>query len=228
MDQMFNTSTYTVPQIVVFGIGCALWALLYLILIRNYFRYRFIEMPLAAAASNFAWEFLWAYVFTSDMGRFVETLNRIWFVLDIVIFWAVLHVGVKQLGIERLKRQFVPLMLFMLVAFGFGYYYFGKEGYDTATGLTSGLMANLIISGLYPVIMLRQPSLYGISPAVGWLKMVGTGLITVFTFMFFPEGHGFIKSMGLAVLVMDLYYLYLLYDRMRRDAAAEQATAATA
>ena len=46
--------------------------------------------------------------------------------------------------------------------------------------------------------------------------------------MFFPEGHGFIKSMGLAVLVMDLYYLYLLYDRMRRDAAAEQATAATA
>ena len=93
MDQMFNTSTYTVPQIVVFGIGCALWALLYLILIRNYFRYRFIEMPLAAAASNFAWEFLWAYVFTSDMGKFVETLNRIWFVLDIVIFWAVLHLS---------------------------------------------------------------------------------------------------------------------------------------
>ena len=77
-------------------------------------------------------------------------------------------------------------------------------------------------------MMLRQPSLYGIPPAVGWLKMVGTGLITVFAFMFFPEGHGFIKSMGLAVLVMDLYYLYLLYDRMRRDAAAEQATAATA
>ena len=105
MDQMFNTSTYTVPQIVVFGIGCALWALLYLILIRNYFRYRFIEMPLAAAASNFAWEFLWAYVFTSDMGKFVETLNRIWFVLDIVIFWAVLHVGVKQLGIAKPRRR---------------------------------------------------------------------------------------------------------------------------
>lgn len=74
---------------------------------------------MAAAASNFAWEFLWAYVFTSDMGRFVETLNRVWFLLDIVIFWAVLHVGVR-LGIEWLRRQFVPLMLFMLVAFGFG------------------------------------------------------------------------------------------------------------
>lgn len=47
MDPLFNTSTYTVPQIVVFGVGCALWAVLYLILpFRNYFRYRFIEMPL--------------------------------------------------------------------------------------------------------------------------------------------------------------------------------------
>lgn len=227
MEPMFNTSTYTVPQIVVFGTGCALWALLYLILIRNYFRYRFIEMPLAAAASNFAWEVLWAVVFTTDMGRFVDLLNKCWLLLDIFIFGAVLHVGVKQLGIERLKRHFMGLMLAMMLAFGVGYYGFTKAGFDTATGLTSGLIANLIISGLYPVMMLRQPSLDVISPAVGWLKMIGTGLITVFAFMYFPEGQWFIKSMGLAVLVMDLYYLYLLYERLRNDAATKGVTAAT-
>lgn len=227
MDPMFNTTTYTVPQLVVFGLGCTLWALLYLLLIRNYFRYKFIEMPLVAAASNFAWEFLWAFVFKADMGRLVEMLDKAWFLLDIFIFGAVLHVGVKQLGIERLKRHFMPLMLLIMVAFGFGYYFFKVEGYDTATGLTSGLIANLIISGIYPVMMLRQPSLDCISPAIGWLKMVGTGLITVFAFMYYPEGHGFIKSMGLAVLVLDLYYLYLLYERLRRDAAAKGAPAAT-
>lgn len=224
MDPLFNTTTYTVPQLVVFGIGCSLWAVLYLILIRNYFRYRFIEMPLVAAASNFAWEFLWAFVFKADMGRFVEILDKVWFLLDIVIFWAVLQVGMKQLGIERLKSQFRPLMLFMLLAFGFGYYFYTRAGFDTATGLTSGLMANIIISGMYPVMMLRQPTLYGISNAIAWLKMVGTGLITVFAFMIYPEGHGFIKTMGLAVLVMDLYYLYLLYERRRRDASPAAAS----
>lgn len=225
MGPMFNTSTYTVPEIIVFGTGCALWAVLYLILIRNYLRYHFIEMPLAAAASNFAWEVLWAVNFKTDMGRFVDLLNKCWLILDIFIFGAVLHVGVKQLGIERLKRHFMSLMLLMMGAFGVGYYTFTEAGFDTATGMTSGLMANVIISGLYPVMMLRQPSLDIISPAVAWLKMIGTGLITVFAFMHFPEGLWFAKSMGLAVLVMDLYYLYLLYERMGNEAAARNAAA---
>ena len=121
MEPLFNTVTYTTPQIVFFTIGCGLWAMLYLILIRNYFRYRFIEMPLIAAASNFAWEFLWAFVFKEDMGRLVGYLDKAWFILDIAIFGFVLHVGQKQLGIQRFKRHFVPLMLVIMLAFGAGY-----------------------------------------------------------------------------------------------------------
>ena len=53
-------------------------------------------------------------------------------------------------------------------------------------------------------MMLRQASLAYISTSIAWLKMIGTGMITVFAFLVYPEGHWFIKNMGLAVLVLEL------------------------
>ena len=217
MGPWFNTDLYTVPQLLVFVTGCGLWALLYLILIRNFLRDRFVEMPIVAAASNFGWEFLWAFVFKTDMGLLMNLGYKLWFFLDVFIFAAVLRYGKDQVHIPELRRHFRASMLLILLAFGIGYYFFTAEGFDTPTGLTSGLIANVVISGLYPLMMLRKPSLAGISTAIAWLKMLGTGLITLFAFMYFQEGAWFIKSLGLAVLALDLYYLYLLYERIGRE-----------
>ncbi len=220
MDAWFTLEIYTVPQLVVFITGCGLWAVVYLLLIRNFLRDQFIEMPIVAAASNFAWEFLWAFVFVTDMGRLMNWGYKLWFFLDVFIFAAVLRYGMDQVHIPRFKKAYLPLMIAILLAFGAGYYFFTAEGYDTPTGLTSGMLANVVISGLYPFMMLRRPSLKGISTSIAWLKMIGTGLITVFTFMFFPAGEAwFIKTMGLTVLVLDLYYIYLLQDRRKQKAA---------
>ena len=50
-----NTVDYTIPELVLFGIGCFLWVIAYGILIRNILVYKKIEMPTIAGCGNFAW-----------------------------------------------------------------------------------------------------------------------------------------------------------------------------
>jgi hypothetical protein len=217
VDQLFNLVDYTPAQLIVFNVGCGLWAVIYLIYIRNHRRSGFLEMPDIAAASNFAWEFLWAFVFTANMGLLINWCYKIWFFLDIYIFFVVLRDGREQVTRPAFYRHYRPLILAILIAWGVGYYFFTAEGYDTATGLTSGLIANLAISAQYPFMMFGQKDLSVVSTPVAWLKMIGTGLITVFAFMYFQEAW-FIKAMGVVVLLLDLYYIYLLAQRRRQEA----------
>lgn len=216
MSQWLNTTDYTPAQLTVFLAGCGLWAVVYILYIRNHRRYGFIEMPVIAAASNFAWEGLWGFRFQTDMGLLLQWGYRLWFILDIYIFAMVLRYGVDQVHLPELKKHYRAWIIGIMLVSGVFYYFFQVEGYDTPTGLTSGLIANVLISALYPFMMLRKKDLVGVSTAVAWLKMAGTGLITLFAFMFFAPGEAwFIKTLGLTVLGLDLYYIWLLADRRR-------------
>jgi hypothetical protein len=216
MSQWLNMTKYTPAQLTVFLVGCGLWAVVYFIYIRNHRRYGFIEMPVIAAASNIAWEGLWGFKFQTDMGPLLQWGYQLWFILDIYIFVMVVRYGVDQVHLPEFQKHYRAWIIGIMLAFGVFYYYFQVEGYDTPTGLTSGLIANLFISALYPFMLLRKADLVGVSTAVAWLKMVGTGLITLFAFMFFAPGEAWlIKSMGLAVLFLDLYYIWLLAARRR-------------
>lgn len=218
INKLFNLVDYTPAELMVFNIGCALWAVIYIIYIRNHRRTGFLEMPDIAAASNFAWEFLWAFLFVANMGLLINWLYKAWFVLDIYIFWVVVKDGREQVAKPQFYRHYRQLIILILIAWGLGYYFFTQEGYDTVTGLTSGLIANLAISAMYPFMMLARKDFSSVSHSVAWLKMIGTGLITLFTFMHFQEAY-FIKTMGIVVLVLDLYYIYLYYQRRRVESS---------
>jgi hypothetical protein len=89
-----------------------------------------------------------------------------------------------------------------------------KEGYDTSIGANSGYILNIIISVLYPVVMIKTGAQY-FSKLVAWTKMIGTGLITVSLFFFYPKNH-FVQTLGIIVLALDSYYIYLLYLFQKR------------
>jgi hypothetical protein len=217
-----NCVPYTTLELALFAGGCLLWVVAYGLLIRNMRRDKVSEMAVVAGCSNFAWEFLWSFFFFTDMGYFLVWTYRAWFFLDIFIFWHLLRVGNKQVGDPFLKKHFIPLSLATTVAFTVVYYFFTKEGHDTLIGANSAYIAQLFISSFCLLLLIKSPTLFGFSPAIGWLRSVGTGMNTIFMLLHYPDNH-FLHSMALLSMALDAAYLVLFHVRKSRVGMARPA-----
>ena len=90
MDHILNfVDTQCVPfthlQLGLFAVGCLMWVLAYLIIIKNGLRFKAVDMAGIAAFSNFGWETVWSWFFRTDMGWFLQATYRAWFFPDILI-----------------------------------------------------------------------------------------------------------------------------------------------
>jgi hypothetical protein len=175
-------------------------------------------MPPIAAASNFAWEFLWSTAFETDMGQLLVWTYRSWILFDLAIFTMVIMYGSKMLQSDALKRHFKPLILAATAGFFILYYFFTAEGNDTSIGANSAYIAQLFISAYYLLVILEPRDLRYFSTAVAWLRSVGTGMNTVFMLIHYPEYH-WLHAMGLIALALDATYIFLFYRRRRTVAA---------
>jgi hypothetical protein len=211
-EPIINLRDYTVAEHVTFAIGCLLWVFTYVVVIKNIRRYQFVEIPFIAVSANFAWEFLWSWVFRTDMGLLYVWGYRVWFFLDCVIVWHTFRLAWKQLP-EGLPRAMAIWAFSGGIAAWFGMLYFYIKNYDlpiSHMGAYSGYILNVLMSALYIPLLLRIRNLEWMSEANAWFKGVGTALITVFCFMHFKEG--FLLSMCVVTTALDATYLYLLYS----------------
>ena len=96
MHKLFNTADYSVPQLVLFGVAAAYWVWVYVVVIKDILKNRFVGIPVLAVCANIAWEFLWSFFFYTNMGAFFEWGYRAWFILDVFIFYSVLRFGKIQ------------------------------------------------------------------------------------------------------------------------------------
>lgn len=215
-QSFLNTVEYTPLELTLFAGGCLLWVVAYAILVRNGLRYKFIEMPPIAAASNFAWEFLWSTAFETDMGLALVWTYRAWIIFDLGIFTLVILYGHKLVQTEAFHAHFKPLIVLVMLAFGVLYYLFTAEGYDTSIGAHSAYIAQLFISTYYIVVIFQRRDLRHFSAAIAWLRSVGTGMNTVFMLIHYPTHH-WLHAMGLIALGLDAFYILTFY---RRRAAA--------
>ena len=210
MNSLFNLTDYTVTDHVFFAIGCLLWVFTYVIVIRNIVKKRFIEIPIMAICANFGWEFLWSFVFHTDMGELYVWGYRIWFFMDCYIVYGLFKYGVKQVSIPVIKNYFSIITTFGLLAWGIILYFYIKL-YDapfTHMGANSGYVLNVMMSALYITFFLKTNQRDGFSLLAAWLKGVGTLLITVFCFLHFNDG--FLLSMCIVTTLLDLVYIFLL------------------
>ena len=210
MNHWFNTVDYTVPEHICFAVGCFMWVVVYLIIIRNIHRIKFIEIPMVAICANFAWEFLWSWVFMTDMGLVYVWGYRIWFFLDCYIVYSVFRLGYKQL--VSLPKSFGKgIMTGGLIASFFMLYFYIKI-YDAPMshmGAYSGYVLSVLMSALFISLLIRKKDVSLFSEANAWLKFLGTFLVTVFCFMHFTDW--FLLSMGVVTAVLDVFYLTFYY-----------------
>lgn len=219
LEQLVNLKDYTPLELLLFAGGCYVWVVVYIIYMKNIHQQKCIGMPVFAAAGNVAWEFVWGWIPPyTDMGPLLVWAYRIWFIFDLYIFYGVVRYGADQVINPAIKQYFRPLIVITAIGWGIIIYFFKKEGFDTPIGANSAYIAQMFISVLYVLLLLRHPKYVWFSAPVAWLKMIGTGTNTIFMLMHY-DSH-FLHTLAVMSLIVDNVYIYLFY-RARANNAIE-------
>ena len=86
------------------------------------------------------------------------------------------------------------------------------EGYDTLIGANSGYIINVILSLQCLILLFQTADTTEFSLLLGLCRLLGTGLITVSLFYFYPNSR-FVQLLGISCFVMDSVYNYVLWKR---------------
>ena len=208
--EWFNLKDYTLEEHLFFGVGCLGWVVVYALVIWCISKNKYVEVPFIAVSANFAWEFLWSFVFKTDMGQFYVWGYRSWFLLDCFIVTGTFFYGSKQLLLGSLKTYFKPIFLFSLASWFVLLYYYIKN-YDlpiSHMGAYSGYVLNVMMSAMYIPLLLKEVNAFPFSKYAAWFKGVGTLFIGVFCFLKFEDR--FLLSLCLITSILDFVYIYLI------------------
>lgn len=208
-----NLDYYTPFQLILFGIGAVLWLVNYGVLIRKVVKEKFVEMPAAVLCANFAWEFIWGFVFTQNMGAILGIGYQLWFVLDCYIVYGFYKYGYKQVNASVIP-YYRGIFTFALVGWAVVLYFFVKQGYDNPIGATSAYVINILISSLYVFLFLRTENKSVFSFTTAWTKCVGTGLISLMCILVWPQNL-FLICMCVICFLLDVFYIYLFVKLAR-------------
>lgn len=205
-----NVAKYPPFVVLMFALGFIFWIIVYREVLKNSRRYQLIEIPFIVAALDIGWEFGWAFLLQNDFGPLFRLGTLMWFILDVFVNYYLLKYNRKLVTNPWINRNFVQIYLFVLIT-GFLITYFMRvENEDDKIGLVAAYFINLMISGLYVYQLLTYPQYrnQGFSYRVAWFKFLGTGTISVGSFITFPHNH-YLQAMCVAVFMMDILYIYL-------------------
>lgn len=230
-SHLVNLKDYEPFHLFLFGGGCFLWVIVYALYIRSIFKKKFIEAPIFAACGNIGWEFVWSFPLRTNMGSLLVFCYRTWFFFDLVIFWGVLTYGWEQVRTEAFRKYLKPFLVISAVFQGAAFYLMHQSGLDTPIGATSAFLLNVYLSVLYVFVLFQQRelgNLHRVSWSIAWLKMIGTGMNTVFMNIYpgYADNH-FLHYISISVTVVDCTYIYLVWKLKRQARAASRVPAST-
>lgn len=215
-----NLETYTVAQLLFLFVGTLLWNVAYFIIIRNAIRYKKMEMPFLAVCSNIAWEFAWAFLLNTDLGALFEWGLRVWFFMDVFIFYFAVKYGAGQMSRDIFGKYFLPFLLLLVVWWIPVFYFFETEGLDTKMGTTSAYIITVVMASLFIFNATRQAPGLIATRWVAWTKGFGNLFMSVFVWLHHPDAN-FLKMLTFAVLVLNIIYVI----QAHRKYAQKQMTA---
>ena len=218
----FNTENYDFLELFMFGVGFMSWVIAYYFIIKNTKKFKINEMPIIVAAGNIAWEFSWSFLFVSDLGTFFTWGCRIWLFMDLFINHGSYFYGRKLVTNKFIYSTFGKWYIASLLGWFGIVYYMSWDGVDNELGVVSALLINVIMSSLYIYQLLNYPEYRGkgFSKAVAWFKMIGTGSISVASFIIWADNE-FLLTMCVITFLLDLVYIYLFYRYKPEDIEKE-------
>lgn len=209
---LINFQDYSTIGLIFNGMGCLFWVVAYAVLVWEIRKKKFVEMPAYVAGANIGWEFVWSFFYHPNTGLLYALSYQAAFFLDCYIFYSVIRYGTKQPMNEGAKKHFILFCFLNLVFWILFSYTHRTEGYDTLIGANSGYIINVILSLQCVFLLLQTKDTSTFSMLLAWSRMLGTGLITVSMFFFYPESN-FIKLLGVSCLLLDGTFIYVLWKR---------------
>ena len=209
-----NTQTYSPLMLTLFLTGCALWVVVYVVVLRSIKRDKFVEIPIIGVAGNISWEFIWSFVYQPDMGKLVLIGYAAWFFLDCFIVYSLLKYGYKQLNNPSLKSHSKAMILVLIAAWSIIIIGLNASHYDTPIGTISAYWDNVIFSGAYCILILTTTTPQYFSVLSGWCKGLGTGIISIAVCIQWPDNI-FLVGICSITAIFDAIYLWFLYQRKR-------------
>ena len=227
---------------VVIGLGtsCVIfWVIAYFGIIWRGFKDRAFGMPVAALAANLSWEAMYSFAI-DPLGDYLHILSIPCFFIDLVIAWQCLTWGDKDFTEPFIKRNF-KFIVFGAIAIAYPVLYYSFYEFHDPLGEYTGFGINLMMSILFVAMLLRRGSATGQSMYIAVSKWLGTLLAYLATAVQatttiehpWPDSLALfaartvqhdaypltplINVMYLVIFVVDLLYIYLLYQKMRES-----------
>jgi hypothetical protein len=195
--------------------GFVVWAPAYIAIVIIAVRKRRLEIPVIAVTANVTWEFLWGFVFRQNMGPGLQWVYRGACILDLLILFAVFRLGRTQSLAPIYARYFNLVVVALLASWIAFYWSLHSSHYDLPLGSMSAYLDNILMSGLYIWFVMTRADPRDLSFTVAWSKGLGTGMVSVFVFMEYPN-NAFIKTLAVMVAILDFVYLGSLAVRLRQ------------
>jgi hypothetical protein len=192
------------------GIG---WIVAYIDALRIGFRDKTYAIPFLTLAMNFTWEILYTIQGYHVFGYHVSTyVNFLWVLIDVGILYTYFKYGRKEVKASD-TIFYLQAFLFIILSYVIHYYTFHWLGIVKGA-LYSGFIINFIMSFLFVRLFYRRGGSTGQSLLIAVSKCFGTFSSTVLIGMIGSKTAGgvnkYILYMGLIILVVDLFYIYLL------------------
>ena len=207
--------------------GFIAWAPAYAVIIVRAARRRELEIPVVAAVGNITWEFVWGFIYFPDMGSGLRHVYQGAFFMDAFILAGTFRFGADQTEVALVRRWFRVLLVALIGGWIAFHVTLEETGYDLPLGSVSAYLVNVVESALYLWAGMSRADHRSLSRVVAWSKGVGTGMVTVFVFMRYPD-NDFVRALAVIVGLLDLAYIVLLEVRYRSpDLSTAPAASAT-
>jgi len=211
-----NDYGYTPFQIAMYYTGGVSWVISYAIVVYRIWKEKFLDYPIMSVTANVVWEFIWGFFLPLQFGGiYLQVLWRLGFFFDVFMFYAVLKHGKIQVSMPFIQRYYVPIMCFWAVAWGAMVYAFYQSGADQPMGFNSGMILNVMMSVLAIMLFWQLPD-KKFSFWAGFFRMLGTDVFLMIYIIDRSPNLLFPQITGVISLVLDVFYLYLVYKRNKQ------------
>ncbi len=208
------------PYFLIGVLGCALWTVAYVLLIKRAIRDKINTLPMLAICLSFTWEMMAVFVLPNPSMAWT-VLEWSWVAIDlglVALLW--LH-GPNSLQVPVLKRYFHVLLPVTLVLCFVGQLTFVLT-FGDLLGFIVAFVINLVMSALFiAMFFARRPHYTGLSYPAAWLKMIGTACTSIQCAALLPAirpdvpSWGFLYFLYVVIFLLDAVYVALLHTSAR-------------
>lgn len=203
-------------DIILQGLSGLFWIITYILIINKSVKDKTYGMPFITMCLNLSWEFVFAFIYKSDI--FHQIVCLIWYILDLIIACTFFKYGYKDFKKKYSlnKISFLVLIVFTLI-YSFIFMVLAPLDFsilfDGDILQSAGFIAyfqNLLMSILFVLMFLERRNLKGQSIFIAIFKWLGTLSVSIVNLSGLVSSNSTELFVIFLIQVFDILYIYLL------------------